>query len=258
MADAGPGLTAIQLAFAAHLRDPEHRPGPADVEDRRVRIYRELVFNNVSSLLAGNLPVIRRLLTDAHWDALVRDFFVCHRASSPLFHEIGQEFIRYLADEREAQPHDPPFLLELAHYEWVELALQLSDEQPDLPAIDPNGDLLGAPPALSPLAWPLSYRFPVHRIAPDFQPAEPPEDPTHLLVYRTRDDKVAFIETNAVTQRLLALRKEDPAEPGLELLKRIAAELHHPAPDSVIAFGAQLLDDLRARGVLLGTRRLAS
>lgn len=261
MADAAaaarPGLAEIQLGFAAHLRDPEHRPAPRGIEDRRVGIYRELVFNNCSSLLAANFPVLRRLYTDARWKTMIRDFFVRHRARSPLFHEIGQEFLAYLADTREPHPEDPPFLLELAHYEWVELALLFSDEQPDLAGIDPNGDLLAAAPALSPLAWPLSYHFPVHKISPDYQPAEPPETPTHLVVHRTRDDRVAFVETNAVTQRLLALMQEFPAWTGLDSLKRIAAELNHPTPDSVVAFGAELLESLRARGVLLGTRHAA-
>ena len=34
---------------------------------------------------------------------------------------------------------DPPFLAELAHYEWVELALMVAEETIDLDSIDPNG-----------------------------------------------------------------------------------------------------------------------
>lgn len=248
------GFQSIQRGFTAHLRHPDLCPGPEDVDDRRMQIYRDLIFNNVSSLLATNFPVIRHLLPEGHWRAMVRDFFIRHRAQTPLFHELAQEFIGYLQDERVPDPADPPFLLELAHYEWVELALQIDETEPELSGLDPNGDLLEAPPACSPLAWPLSYRYPVHRIAPDFQPAEPPTAPTHLVVYRTRDDRVAFMEINAVTHRLLVLMQEIPHEPGRVLLRRIGTELQHPDPDKVIAFGAALLEDLRARGILLGTR----
>lgn len=249
-----PDFMQRQRAFAAHLRDPTQVPGPEDVEDRRMAIYRELVFNNVSALLAGNFPVIHRILPDAHWDDLIRDFFVRHRAKTPLFLELGQEFLDFLQTARADDPRDPPFLLELAHYEWVELALQISDAEPDRTHIDPTGDLLEGRPVVSPLAWNLSYRFPVHRIGPDCQPDAPPPEPTHLVVYRTPEDAIAFLEINAVTQRLLILLGDASSlQTGREVLGRIAAELGHPDPDQVIAFGAGLMEDLRTKGVLLGT-----
>ncbi len=251
------GFQAVQRAFASHLRDPVRSPAPAGLEERRVGIYRELIFNNVESLLAGNFPVLHRLLPEDHWKGLVRDFFIRHRARTPLFTELAQEFLTFVHRERVGDPADPPFLLELAHYEWVELALLISEEEPDLTGLDENGDLLAGVPVLSPLAWPLSYRFPVHRITPDHQPQEPPAEPTHLVVYRNRAERVEFLETNAVTQRLLQLLAEGVDRSGREQLERIAAELQHPDPGQVVAFGAGLLDDLRARGIILGTRPLA-
>lgn len=250
-----PDFIRRQYAFAAHLRDPARAPKPADVEDRRMAIYRELFYNNVESLLAGSFPVLRRLLDDGHWHALVRDFYARHRCETPYFLELAQELLDYLHNEREGDPRDPPFLVELAHYEWVELALAVSDEEPDLSLVDPNGDLLSGVPVISPLAWNLSYRFPVHRIAPDFRPHTPGEQPTHLVVYRDRSDEVGFLEINAVTQRLLQLLQENPAWTGLHTVKRIAGELQHPQPDVVIEGGRQLLLDLRQRNILLGTRR---
>ncbi|MGE5155332.1 MAG: DUF2063 domain-containing protein [Bdellovibrio bacteriovorus] len=245
---------ATQQAFAAHLRDPEGRPAPPGLEDRRVGIYRELIFNNVESLLAGFFPVLHRILPRDHWLGLVREFFIRHRARSPLFMELAQEFLDFLHRGRAADPRDPPYLLELAHYEWVELALMISEDEPDLTCLDPNGDLLAGVPVLSPLAWPLSYRFPVHRLSPDHQPEEPPAEPSHLLVYRNRAERVEFLETNAVTQRLLQLLGHETGRSGRENLELIAAELQHPTPEQVIDFGAALLADLRARGIIVGAR----
>ena len=250
-----PEFMRRQRAFAAHLRDPTNVPGPEDIEDRRMAIYRDLVFNNLSTLLASNFPVIRRMLPNAQWDALIRDFVVRHRAKTPRFFELAQEFLDFLQTARAGDPRDPPFLLELAHYEWAELTLRISDAEPDQERIDSTGDLLDGRPVVAPLAWNLSYRFPVHRIGPDLQPAIPPAEPTHLVLYRTPSDAIAFLQINAVTQRLLVLLNEESAATGRAVLRRIADELAHPEPDQVIAFGAELMEDLRGKGVLLGTAR---
>jgi hypothetical protein len=250
-----PGFAQVQYAFAAHIRDPARRPRPADVEERRMAIYRDLFYNNLESLLAGNFPVLRRLLPDAHWHAMVRDFFVRHRCETPYFLELAQEFLDYLQNERAADAADPPFLLELAHYEWVELALAIAEEDPDPAAADPNGDLLAGRPLVSPLAWALTYRFPVHRIGPDCRPEAPEGPPTHLVVYRNRADDVEFMEINAVTQRLLELVREHPDWTGRDAVQCIAGELKHPDPGQVLRAGAELLAGLRRRDILLGTRR---
>ena len=59
-------------ALAAHVRDPDAHPGPPGIEARRLKIYSDLVYNNLDSLLAGNFPVIRKTLGDADWQTLVR------------------------------------------------------------------------------------------------------------------------------------------------------------------------------------------
>jgi hypothetical protein len=253
-----PEFIRRQIEFAAHIRDPENQPRPADVEERRMAIYRDLFYNNIESLLAGNFPVLHELLADDHWHALIRDFFIQHRAHTPYFPEIAQEFLDYLQNERDAEPRDPPFLLELAHYEWVELAVAISEESADPISVDPNGDLMTGIPLVSPLAWNLSYRFPVHRIGPKYQPDLPGEELTHLVVYRTRGEDVEFLEINAVTQRLLQLLQENTDWTGLDAVERIVDELSHPQPELVLDAGRHLLHDMRARNIVLGTRRRPS
>lgn len=247
-------LAALQQAFTAHIRDPEQAPAPDGVEDRRMKIYRDLFFNNIQSLLAGNFPVLRDLYGEAGWRVLVRDFYATHRCRTPLFPEIAREFLQYLQDERGARPEDPPFLLELAHYEWVELALDLDERSADDLGADPDGDLLEGRPVLNPLIRLLSYRYPVHRIRPDFQPAEPPPQATHLLVYRNRDDEVKFMQLNAVTEGLLERLGRDDEGSGRDVLEELAHDIGHHDEQRLIQAGAELLEDLRRRGVVLGTR----
>lgn len=250
-----PGFQQQQLAFTAHIRDPDSTPPPAGIPPRRMAIYTELFFNNVNDQLSANFPVLRRITSDERWQALVRDFMIRHRSATPLFTEVGLEFLEYLQQEREPRPDDWPFMLELAHYEYVELAVAISTADEGLGDFDPNGDLLVGRPLIGPTAWNLSYRWPVQMIGPEYLPEEPPAEPTHLVVYRDRQDRVHFLQINAVTQRLLALLKENPQSTGLDVLRSIAQELAHPDPDAVMQAGAGLLADLRQRNVILGTRR---
>ena len=252
-----PEFQRLQAGFTDYIRDPEAYAPPAGVDRKRMDLYAELFFNGFNSHLSLNFPVLRGLYDDADWTDLVRDFMRRHRCRTPLFTEIAQEFLNYLEHERPGLPQaesDPPFLWELAHYEWVELALYIADEKQERDGIDPNGDLLDGLPVVSSLAWPLVYRFDVHRIGPDHRPQEPPEQPSHLVVYRQRDEDIGFIEINAVSHRLLQLLDGNRAMTGLQAAERIARELQHPNPPVVIAGARDILDGMRAREIILGAR----
>ena len=246
-----PRFQALQYAFAAHLRDPERNAAPEGIEDRRLQVYRELFYNNVEGLLAANFPVIRAITPDARWHALVRAFYAGHACHTPLFTEIGREFLKYLEVRDDAS--DPPFLAELAHYEWVELALQIEETDFAEVAHDPDGDVVAGVPVISPLAWPLVYRWPVHRIRADFQPDEPPPQPTCLIVARNRRDDVAFMEVSPLTIRLLEAVKANPGLMGLECVAVLAGAFDASQRDAAIAAGTDMLRKLRERDVLLGT-----
>ncbi len=248
-----PDFIRAQYAFAGHIRDPERQAPPPGLDDRRMAVYRELFFNNIESFLDGNFPVLRGIVADAPWEAMVRDFLIKHRCQSPYFAEIGLEFLDYLAYERTPERTDPPFLYELAHYERVELDLSIASEPEPPEGLDPNGDLLSERPLVSALARNLSYRFPVHRIGPDYQPERAPEQPSFLLVYRDRDEVVRFLEINAATAHLIELLQENPALSGLCVLKRLAEALRHPDPEQIITFGLGILTDLRQRHIISGT-----
>jgi hypothetical protein len=254
--DDADNLRAQQMAFAAHLRDPDSHPAPAGIEDRRMKIYRDLFLGNLVSLLGSSFPVLRKILGEDRFRKLVRQFLKEHRSHTPIFAEVPEEFVSFLQARQGHAPDDPPFLLELAHYEWADVALKTRDFPIDWETIDPAGDLLTGIPVVSPMAWPLAYQFPVHRITADFQPNAPDAQPTRLLVYRSLNDVVGFIEMNAVTARLIELADDNPQHrSGRQLLLHIAAELGHPDVETVIAGGLQILTRMREKDVFLGTRR---
>jgi len=250
-----PKFKQLQYEFTRHVRNPEKHPRPADIEERRMKIYNELLFNNVEDFMSNGFPVLREITSDEKWTRMIRDYFENHKATTPLFLEMTREFLKYLMHERIAEEDDFPFMLELAHYEWVELGLSISDQEPDLSKIESDGDLLEGKPVLSPVAWPLSYSYPVHKIDPDFLPEQPDEQPAHFVVYRDSDDEIHFLEINPVTAHLLQMIASDSGKTGKEMLIGIAEQLQHPNPQVVIQGGLQILHDLKTRGVILGTKR---
>lgn len=148
--------TTLQRRFAARIRDPQQALPPG-IATERMAIYEELFFNNLDGFISSGFPVLRQLFDEPRWHRLVRAFMREHRCRTPYFSQLGEEFIGWLQDGYRAEEGDPPFLLELAHYEWVELALS--------PA-EPTCLLVWRDPAervrflhLSPFAYRLAQRL---------------------------------------------------------------------------------------------------
>ena len=192
-----------QRALAARIRQPAQQPLLDGITAERMAVYETLFFNNIEGFISGAFPVLRRLFEASRWQRLVRSFIATHQARTPFFLQISQEFLAWLQQGYVAEAGDPPFMLELAHYEWVELALDVSDAQ--VPA-----------QGWSPLAWPLAYQWPVQRIGVDYQPLTPPAEPTCLLVWRDAQDKVRFMQLSPFAYQLAArLQAGEAAEPAL-------------------------------------------
>lgn len=244
-----------QYAFAAHIRDPEHVPAPEGIESRRMGIYRKLFFNNLYNLLGTFFPVMRKIHTEQQWRRFTRGFLQQHQAETPYFLQLPREFLAYLQNEFEAGDDDYPFLLELAHYEFAELELSVSEEENDLDDVDPDGDLLAGVPVKSALSWSFAYRYAVHRISPSFLPLEPETQPVYLALYRGQDDAVGFLELNAVTAALLdAIEFNTENQSGEALLRALAAKINYPDADALVTHGADALREMRELEILTGTR----
>lgn len=237
----------FQYELGRHLRDPRQHPRPAGVPTRRVRIYGELLFNNLTGFLDACYPVTRAVLGERRWRRLNRAFFRETRCQTPWFREIPREFLAWLNAANEIPL--PPWLYELVHYEWVELALDVMDVE--TPIHEAHGDLLGGVPVLAPALMNLAYDWPVQCIGPAYRPRKLKQ--TYLLVFRDQDDAVRFIELNPVSARLVSLLAEG-RHSGRDACLHVAREIGHPDPPAVVPHGAALLEQLRGAGAILGIR----
>lgn len=241
----------FQYAFTSHIRNPRVNPCPRGIETRRMEIYRRLVYQNIENFLLTCFPVLRKVLGARRWVRLVRGFVADHHSHSPFFRQIPEEFLQFLQNDRALPATYPKFVLELAHYEWIELVLATSTDIPEWEVIDPDGSLLEQHPILNPVLANLHYGWPVHRIAPRVRVSAAE---TYLLVFRDASDQIQFTEINAFTSRLIHLL-ESAEHTGGTALEIIIKETTHPSPEVVIQGGLKIMRDLQARGALLGTFR---
>lgn len=247
----------VQHVFTQHMRDPEKNSAPEGVEDRRLKIYRDLVYNNIEDFMANSFPVLRKITPDEQWHKMLRDYVSRHQAHTPLYPKMPQEFIYYLEHERSKfSDEDPAFLLELAHYEWIETSVSMDPREIDFSGINKTGDLLLGIPVLNQLAQPFVYLWPVHKISPDYLPTEQPEEATYIVVYRKTNDDVGFMVLNNVSARLIEKIQNNNEQAGQEILAEIAQELNHPDPQVVINGGLAIMQDMYDKNILLGTKTI--
>ncbi|MBD2858496.1 putative DNA-binding domain-containing protein [Spongiibacter sp. KMU-158] len=247
-----------QQQLSRAIRNPDI-DSPEGIEARRLKIYQDLFFNNFYDFLSQAFPVCRRVLGDSQWRSLVRQFMRDHPCRSPYFLSIAETFLEFL-DQSQAHLSVPDFFNELAHYEWVELALDVSDaefetEKPELH----EKAIFDANLILSPLAYSLAYRFPVQQIGADFQPEMPPAEATFLVVYRNRDEQVKFMAINQFTALLLREFEVREFEPAQE---RTAGQLledfcdrHGQSWSAISSFALDLLHQLYRNDILLLDRQ---
>lgn len=245
-----PAFQRYQYDFASHIRDPRKNKRPRGVEGRRMKIYSELVYNNNESFLLSCFPVLRKVLGQRRWERLVREFLAAHRSHTPYFRQIPDEFLQFLQDEWTGGERYPDYVLELAHYEWIELVLAVSNRDEDTPAHDEDGDLTLGRPVLNPVLANLSYQWPVHRIRPR---AKVIPDPTYLLVFRDAKLQLQFMQQSAVAARLLTFL-EDGERTGEEAIGLLASEIGLPDPGGLLEFGSAHLRALKQVGAILGSR----
>ncbi len=63
-----------------------------------------------------------------------------------------------------------------------------------------------------------------------------------------------FMQLNETSMLLVQKLKEQAGLTGLELLKAVAGIIRHPKPEVVLAAGQALLNELKEKQVILGTR----
>lgn len=198
--------------------------------------------------LAAAFPRLRASLPAPQWAALTEDFGALDRYAQADDTERIETFLDYLdAEHRGSGDTLPAFVCDLAHFEWMQLCLAAFADD-DRSGVDAGGDLLEGMPVLSGGVRVAAYDYVVHG------PQMPPRfaaSPVRLLLHKRPGSALEVNEIDAVTLRLLELLDECPGRRGREHLLALAEEF------GTSLSADRILNDLRARGVVLGARAAA-
>ncbi|MBV1878664.1 MAG: putative DNA-binding domain-containing protein [Pseudomonadales bacterium] len=197
-------LLKIQTAFTQHLRNPDSIPVPQGLDARRMGIYSDLIFNNISSLISEFFPVIFSLTDSEDWRSLIREFFINYQCETPYFPKLADEFLQFLMG-REGTNHEPDYLVSLAHYEWLELCLFTSESELPVNPLD-KAELKHQRLHLSDLAIPITYEYPVQQISNSWQYEA---KQASLLLFRDQHDSVRFFELQPLAFELLTTMQQE-------------------------------------------------
>lgn len=226
---AGRGLESKDTAALLRFKD-------------RLGIYRELARASLAEPLQNIFPITRALV-DGHWEACLSTFLAARCVRSPHYRDIASAFVEWLSESGWGKERWP-FLLALAHFEYVEVMVGRWPETPS------NLPLLQEPSPEHRIVLPegaqvLSYAFAVHRAT--VESPVPREIPTHLLATRDPEGTFRVLELTPATAALLVRGQE-------ESLASAAACLGIGDMDAAMA----LLKELIASGAIRGFRMHSS
>lgn len=236
-----------QFALARHLRDPLGVPAPQGVRAREVLACTQEMAHNLNELLMPAFANTRAVLGEDLWQHTLRLFLHDAPTHAPWATSAQEAYVKFLGHNSLVQ-HLPPWLEDLAHFEWLQSAVAAARVM--WPAHDPQGDLLEACVVLNPTHVEVMYDWPVQRISLAHKPLE--MQPTYVSVLRDLRDKVCVVESSKFRRHLLDLLRQ--GQTGAQAFEVIGQWLDHPDIATFTQEGSIVLKQLQREGVVLGTQ----
>ena len=236
-----------QFALARHLRDPLGTPAPEGVSASAVLSCTQEMAHNLNELLMPAFANTRAVLGEDLWQHTLRLFLHDAPTHAPWATAVQEAYVKFLEHNNLVQ-HLPPWLQDLAHFEWLQSAVSGADLV--WPAHDPHGDLLQKVVVMNPTHVEVMYDWSVQRINLTHKPFD--MQPTYLSIVRDVRDTVRVVESSRFRRHLIDLLRQN--QTGAQALEALAQWLEHPDVATFIQEGWPVLKQLHREGVLLGTR----
>ena len=239
----------------AELGELCERHGLAEVDRQallesheRLLVYRDLVRSTLRDALQLSIPrSIARLggLFDEYFDR-----FLCERGPRTHYlRDVTPELLEFCRPLWENDARVPGYLADLALHESLHIEVSA------LPALSraaaPGPLALERGVSFSEALRLVDYGHAVHELDADEANLSPPAPrPVSLLVYRSPEHEVRYLELSPLARGILSALLEGHALGSA--VQRAAAIEDTPLTEAVLSGAAQLLADLADRGVIRG------
>lgn len=230
------------------LNNTEQLPVNTDV--RHMDVYRELVFNNIEDVLTNAFPVLNSLYEKPQWEQLLQHFFSTHTCQTAIYAELPDEFMQFLQTQYQLTEYDPIFMLELAHYEWLELSASMAIEDVNSEKISKDQAIETNTFLLSHTANIAQYHFDVQNICQEYQPKTSLPQPEFFCIYRNDNDEVLFLRLAPLTAQLLNYIENYPHCTWLEISLWLIETYGDMEIENLEQHGQQMFLTMVERGII--------
>lgn len=177
-------------------------PENLEVNPKRVKHYRRLVFTVINDNLQAAYPLTYNFLAKDTWKALVERFFANYKTQSSQIWKMPLEFYHYFLTEESALQEAHPFLNDLLNFEWSEIEVFMMEDK-NIAEFKESSSIYQRPLVLNPEYKLISLKYPVH-LYPTKKAEINIKGEYYLFIYRERDTgKVKFIDIPAIFALLI-------------------------------------------------------
>jgi len=240
---------AAIAAWLARHRVAERDARALTRDFSRLLVYRTLVRANLREALRATMPRTLARLAES-FEPYFAEFL---RVSPPVTHylrDLTPQFLSFALQRWASDANVPAYLGDLARHEalQVELASLLARPTAHVPSelsLDQGVEFIAAVRL-------VDYAWAVHRLPDDENSRVVPEQsPVSLLVYRSPEHDVRYLELGAFAQALLSNLLAERLSLRLSLANA-AESVDQSLDDGLLTRAARLLAELAERGALLG------
>jgi hypothetical protein len=217
---------------------------------KELSVYRTLVRERLCDAVTLAIPRTRARLGTL-FDEYFERFLAEHGPRTHYLRDVTTEFLEFIAPLVESDSRVPPWALDLARHEALEIFVASLVDEPrtgTLPELDPDRGL-----SFSLTARIVRYGFAVHRLPDDPNDvSEPERAETALFVYRSEEHDVRYLELTRLAARIL-----ERLLAGETLRRALDLGTHDEGVllDATVLEGtARVLADLAERGAVLGAK----
>ena len=231
-------LKKLQNEFSAAARGHSN----VHFDDTKINIYKELILNNLNEVISPCFPMIRSIISNDLWKHILKQFLLTYSVKTAIFHELPLEFVKFL---KQFLLNEYPFLPELAHYEWVELDVELS-QAPKVNKPITEIDIKRSHWSLPVSTRLLNYHYEVHQINAHNLPEQPTD--TYLIVYQDVEH-VGFQKINQMSYQLLTILCSEKMS-LTEVISSVVSLYPNLSEELLLGDSTKLLKDLYKQNII--------